>query len=420
MNSQLNSKRVPGRLEELKQRAHRVKEELTLPPTLKKIPQTSNIERLFKGYRDKESKLLQEIDRMLEEPYSKETLEKVIQERRDYSYGAKKANLRNKSSSALQKTPTAGYSETNINVRPMSKQSELSKLPFMTAKNWIVMNADTKEIIYGYKIYEEKEVASITKLMTCLITLDFIEKYNIDIDKTHYLVSRKASQLGGTTANLKKDDYVCIRDLLYGMMLPSGNDASQTLAENIITHKYILEKHKYCNPNEISYDEEVPADKNLEAEFYALMNKKARELQLNNTNYDSSHGLVNEDNFSCCYDQARLSVEAMSYPLLQEIVRTPAYTALIERNDRDHELVWRNTNKLLDKRGYRGIKTGITNKAGGCLSSNFCAKGVNLVTIVLGSRDQHMRFTDTDAINSWVVQNYKEILNLALEDRITG
>jgi D-alanyl-D-alanine carboxypeptidase len=420
MNSQFNSKRLPGRLEELKQRARRTKEELTLSSVPKKNQPYSNIDRVLKGYRDKESKLLQEIDRMLEEPYSKDTQDKGMPDIKDHSYGATKANLRNKSSSALQKTQTATYSETNIQNRPMSKQTEVLKPPFVTAKNWVVMNADTREIIYGYRVYEEKEVASVTKVMTCLIALDFIEKYNIDIDKTHYLVSRRASQLGGTTANLRKDDYVCVRDLLYGMMLPSGNDAAQTLAENIITHKYILDKHKNCDPNEISYDEEVPADKNLEEEFYFLMNKKARELQLHNTNYDSSHGLMNEDNFSCCYDQARLSVEALTYPLLQEIVRSPLYTAIIERNDRDYELVWRNTNKLLEKRGYKGIKTGITNKAGGCLSTNFSAKGVNLVTIVLGCRDQHMRFTDTEAINAWVIQNYKEIMALSLDDRTPG
>jgi D-alanyl-D-alanine carboxypeptidase (penicillin-binding protein 5/6) len=419
MKSQLNSKRLPGRLEELKQRAKKNKEELAFPSSFKKNPPSTNLDRMLKGYRDKEAKLLQEIDRMLEEPYAKETQDKLMPDIREHNYGAKKVNLRNKSSMGFPKTSNATLSDVNVQNRPMSKQSETLKPPFVTAKNWLTINADNKEIIYGYKIYEEKEVASITKLMTCLIVLDFIEKYNIDIDKTHYLVSRKAAQLGGTTANLKKDDYVCVRDLLFGMMLPSGNDASQTLAENIITHKYILDKHKNCDPNEISYDEEVPADKNLEGEFYWLMNRKARELQLLNTNYDSSHGLMNEDNFSCCYDQARLSVEALSYPLLQEIVGTPIYTGVIERNDRDCELVWKNTNKLLDKRGYKGIKTGITHKAGGCLATYFSGKGVNLITVVLGSRDQHMRFTDTEAVNSWVTQNFKEIMSLPLHERVT-
>ena len=107
----------------------------------------------------------------------------------------------------------------------------------------------------------------------------------------------------------------------------------------------------------------------------------------------------------------------MKHSLLQDIVKTTSYSALIERNDRDYELVWKNTNKLLDRKGYKGIKTGITSAAGGCLATYYHNKGANFITVVLGSRDQHARFLDTEAINNWVSSNFKEIMQLPLEER---
>lgn len=418
MRNEFNSKgRVPSRLDEIKRRGLRGDKDFARSTAYKSNQSMGNVDSFMKKYKAKEIRLLEAIDKMLEEPISKETIDKILVEKRTISRTMNRKPINNKSSNSIQRTPTSTGSDYRIMNRTFSQQ--IIRPPLVSAKNWITVNADTQEIVYGHRIYQEKEVASVTKIMTCLITLDFVSKYNVDIDKTHYLVSRKAGQVGGTTANLKKDDYVCIRDLLYGLMLPSGNDAAQTLAENIITHRYILDRHKNCNPNELSYDEDVPADKNLEAEFYYLMNKKGRELGLSNTNYNSSHGLMNEDNFSCCFDQAKLSIEAIKHPMIQEIVKTTSFTALIERNNRDCELIWSNTNKLLEKRGYKGIKTGVTKRAGGCLSTNYSTKGLNLVTIVLGCKDTESRFIDSDAINSWVVQNYGEIMEIPAEDRYT-
>ena len=418
--SGLNSKKFPSKLEDIKRRAQREAGYVGLKNIQPQGQSNQDLNDLMRNYKKKEAKLFEEIDRAWEDPYLKETEDRNSPDRGNQQQALKKVlQPRNKSIVSSQKSPPTPTTQTTQTFfkRAASRPVEQLKPPSTSCRNWICMNADTVEIIYGNKINEEREVASVTKIMTCLVTLDFVHSFNVDIDKTHYLVSRKAANLGGTTANLRRDDYVCIRDLLYGLMLPSGNDAAQTLAENIVTHRYILEKHKNCNPNDLSYDEEVPADKNLEVEFYSLMNKKAKELGLHNTNYDSSHGLMNEDNYSCCYDQARLSVEAMKSQLLQDIVRTASYTAIIERNDRDLELTWRNTNKLLDRTGYKGIKTGITNAAGGCLATAFQHKGLNLVTVVLGAKDQHARFTDTESIHSWVVSNFRDIMLIPSEDR---
>ena len=408
-----NSKRAMNKYEDIKKRTLGTKGEALL--RYKGIPKELGTRSRMRG---KEGKLLEELEKVWDDPYMKETEDRLN------SIGAKKLPPRNKSSVAKVPvipslhTPTGSSQGFFKMPTSVTRAGDPLKPPLLTTKYWVCLDAVTEEVIFGSRVNEVREVASLTKVMTCMITLDFINQFSIDIDKTHYLVSKKATLLGGTTANLRRDDYVCVRDLMYGLMLPSGNDAAQTLAENIVTHRYILEKHKNCNPNELAYDEEVPPNINLEQEFYVLMNRKARELGLTNTNYDSSHGLVNEYNYSCCLDQAKIGRAALQYPLLQDIVKTSVYSALIERNDRDCELIWRNTNKLLDRKGYKGLKTGITTAAGGCLTTWFQNRGINVITVVLGCRDQNARFTDTEAITNWVCNNYREISQMSLKERI--
>lgn len=376
----------------------------------KKASSTDSIQELkeiFKDFKQREARLMQELDRGWEDLPSKNN------ERRElYST---KSQLRKKSAISVIKTPK----QSQANPISFKKQPENPlKPPPVTCRNWVCLDGDSLDVIYGLRANEEREMASVTKVMTCLLTIEFINQYRVDLEKTCYLVSKRASKLGGTTANLRLDDYVCVKDLLFGLMLPSGNDAAQTLAENVVTHKLILDKHDGCDPNTLNYDEEVPREVNLEEEFYKMMNQKARKLGLFHTNYDSSHGLSNELNYSSCIDQAKLAVLAMKDPLFREIVSTPVYTGIIERNGREIELVWRNTNRLLDRRGYLGIKTGITNTAGGCLCSAYQNKGINVVTVVFGSRDHNTRFSDTEAIHNWVALNHKNITQLPPEERL--
>lgn len=379
-----------------------------IPEKLGSGTSINELKEIFKDYKQREARLLREIDRGWEDLNQKENDKAYLK--------STKSQLRKKSSLSVQRTPKNSQ-VTGVFSRKVIDNSIL-KPPMLTCRNWVTIDADSMEVVYGCRSNEEREMASITKVMTCLLTLEFVNEYRVDVDKTHYLVSKKASVLGGTTANLRKDDYVCIRDLLHGLMLPSGNDAAQTLAENVVTHRVILDRHGGCDPNSLAYDEEVPTDATLDADFYKLMNQKARQLGMFHTNYDSSHGLANELNVSTCVDQAKLAVLAMKNPDFRDVVKTSYYTGIIERDGRDVELVWRNTNKLLERKGYLGIKTGITGAAGGCLCSAYQNKGINVVTVVLGSRDQSARFSDTEAIHNWIATNQKELSALPLEERI--
>ena len=103
--------------------------------------------------------------------------------------------------------------------------------PFVTAKSWVVADGNTGEVIFGHCETEKREIASLTKIMTAYTALMLTKRFNIDLASTKVQIPGKASSLCGTTACLGEGDTVSMHDLLYGMMLPSGNDAAQSIAE---------------------------------------------------------------------------------------------------------------------------------------------------------------------------------------------
>lgn len=107
----------------------------------------------------------------------------------------------------------------------------------------------------GKNEHAKKEIASITKVMTIYLTLNLIEKLEIDITKTYVQATNYSSSVGGTSAQLKENDILTVEDLLYGLMLPSGNDAALTLAENFGVYLYFQTKEfnlKYGNSDAIT------------------------------------------------------------------------------------------------------------------------------------------------------------------------
>lgn len=110
--------------------------------------------------------------------------------------------------------------------------------PTVTANCWSVYNGTTKQFLYGKWANTQTEIASLTKIMTCYIVCQFIDKYRLDPSKILVKVSKKASNQSGTTALLDKGDHVYVLQLLYGMMLNSGNDAAMALAESFGTLLY--------------------------------------------------------------------------------------------------------------------------------------------------------------------------------------
>ena len=199
------------------------------------------------------------------------------------------------------------------------------------SRSCIVLDRTSKQILFGKNEYNKVKMASTTKIMTATLIIE-----NCDLNKS-VEISKKAANTGGSRLGLKTGDKISIRDLLYGLMLCSGNDAAVALAEN-------------CSGSI--------------KEFSNLMNNKAEELGLNNSHFESPHGLDSDNHYTTAYELAILSDYALKDSTFFNIVGTKNYTITINGNPKNIS----NTNELLGNLlGVYGIKTGFTNGANRCL-----------------------------------------------------
>lgn len=183
--------------------------------------------------------------------------------------------------------------------------------------------------------------------MTFYTTVKLIEELKLDMHQTQMIVSENAFSLKGTTANLLTDDYVSLMDLLYAMMLPSGNDAAQTIAENLgKLYEEITEMRK--NTKTLAVAKFANAQKKSpmnDCLFIKFMNKHAGELGLYNTVFSNSHGMCCTKNYSTCEDISALCEIALTFPLFREIIKTKLWNGNVKRNNSVKVLNWENTNK---------------------------------------------------------------------------
>lgn len=220
--------------------------------------------------------------------------------------------------------------------------------PHNTAHAAILFERTTGTILFGENIHAKRAPASTTKIMTALIAIE--QGFMDDI----VTVSRKAAGIRGSSARLYVDQKIRLIDLMHGLLLNSGNDASVAIAEHIA---------------------------GSEEAFVALMNERAKELGLVNTQFRNPHGLDEPGHISTPFDLAILTDTAMHYPLFAEIVAKRTYAS-------EHG-AWQNTNRLLwSMDGIEGVKTGTTGQAGYCLVAAISREGMQLISVVLGSTDR--------------------------------
>lgn len=210
--------------------------------------------------------------------------------------------------------------------------------------------------------------ASTAKIISALVALDH---YSLDDVLTYpaVLIGPDNSKMG-----LFVGEKMSVRNLIYGMMLPSGNDAAQLLA------------HDY------------PGGLNG---FVSAMNKKAQSLGLANTFFVDPAGFK-DDNYSTAHDMAKLGAAALSDPFLSQVVKTQKTTVYDTSHTIPHVLV--NLNELLDIPGVNGIKTGFTNEAEGVLVTSFLHNKKQYVIVVLRSKD---RFGDTRELINGIINDLK-------------
>lgn len=219
--------------------------------------------------------------------------------------------------------------------------------PEISAQSAVVINAETKEIIYEKNAHTQRSMASTTKIMTSLIA--------IESGELGCVVTAENFAAEGTSIGLKDGYKLTLQDLVYGMLLESGNDAARLTA------------------NFLAGNEE---------KFAKLMNNKAKQIGMTSTNFVTASGLDSELHYSTAYDMALLGAYAVSNPTFKEICSTKRIT--VDFIEPKISYTYSNHNKLLSScEGVFGIKTGFTKKSGRCLVSACERDGVTLVCVTL-------------------------------------
>lgn len=221
----------------------------------------------------------------------------------------------------------------------------------VSAECAVLISEQTGEIIFQKNAYTHHSMASTTKIMTSLIAA---ESGRI---RDEIVVSENMINVEGTSMGLLPGDSVSLLELIYGMLLPSGNDAAN------VTACYI--------------------GGNVE-NFAKLMNNKAREIGMNNTNFVTPSGLDDENHYSCAYDMALLGRYAIQNPIFKTVCSSKKAT--LSYGNPPYRRTLYNHNRLLSTYKYAlGIKTGFTKKSGRCLVSYAQKDGVGLVAVTLNA-----------------------------------
>lgn len=239
-----------------------------------------------------------------------------------------------------------------------------------TAKSSILMDASTGRVLYSENANEKLPMASTTKIMTALVVLD-----NKDVNEK-IKVKKEYVGIEGSSIYLAEDEEISIRDLLYGLMLRSGNDSATALAYEV--------------------------GGSIEG-FSDLMNKKAKSIGATNSNFVNPHGLTEDNHYSTAYDLAIITREAMKHDEFREISKTKTWTA-----DREENKHFYNKNKTLwQYEGGNGGKTGFTKVAGRCLVSTANRNGIQLISVVINDSNW---FNDCYNMMDYGFENYKSFV----------
>lgn len=254
--------------------------------------------------------------------------------------------------------------------------------PFVSAKAWIVVDGATGKAFAGDNEDEPRPMASTSKIMTAWIVLRLA---SVDAEVLDEVVtySDRAAKTPGSSAKLEAGERVAVKDLLYGLLLPSGNDAAVALAEHF----------------GLRFGEASEGD-GLQR-FVAEMNRRARTLGLKEMAYKDPNGLSRE-NVASVRDLAVLARVAMKDERFRAYVATSRHDgAVIEPGGAKRTAIWKNTNRLLDIDGYEGIKTGTTTSAGNCLVASAKRGDDRLIVVVLGASASDGRYVDARNLFRW-------------------
>lgn len=249
------------------------------------------------------------------------------------------------------------------------------------SKSAILLDANSGKIIYEKNIDERLPPASITKVMVMLLAMEDIENGKITL-KDEVIVSKKASDMGGSQLFLHEGETQTVEDLLKSIAIRSANDSAVALGEHL--------------------------GEGLDS-FIERMNERAKELGMKNTNFKNTTGLPHKEHYSTSYDISLMSKELLKYPQTNEWLTTWMTDIKVgKKKDVNQTLV--NTNKLIRfYEGANGIKTGFTNDAKFCLSASAKRGKLNLISVILGSETSDKRFDEAKMLLDYGFQNFDSV-----------
>ena len=226
------------------------------------------------------------------------------------------------------------------------------------SKYAVVIDSESGRVLYEKNAYDKSAMASLTKIMTSILLCEHCKMDEL------IEVPAEATWIGGSEVGLKKGDMVKAEDLLYSMMLPSGNDAAYTAGLHI---------------------------GGTVDNFAKMMTNKAKEIGAYNTSFANPHGLDNENHYSTAYDMALITRYALKNKYINEAVGTKVKTV----NLGSYSKTLTNTNRLL--RQYSeidGVKTGFTNSANRCLIASQTINNERYICVILGAETTDFRFNN--------------------------
>ncbi|MFB4163511.1 D-alanyl-D-alanine carboxypeptidase family protein [Alteribacillus sp. JSM 102045] len=247
------------------------------------------------------------------------------------------------------------------------------------ARSAVIMEVDTGKMLFNKNENEKLPPASMTKIMTMLLIMEALDEKDIQLDE-QVTASERAASMGGSQIFLEQGEQMTVHELLKGVAVASGNDASVALAEHIA---------------------------GTEEKFIRKMNEKAEELGLKNTQFNNTTGLSTKDHYTTARDLAVMSQALLKHEKILE------YTSIYEdylRQGTDKEFWLVNTNRLVKHYdGVDGLKTGYTSKAKYNLTATANRDGMRVVTVVMGAETPKERNKQSTALLDYAFQNYQKV-----------
>ncbi|MGN9164125.1 D-alanyl-D-alanine carboxypeptidase family protein [Tissierellaceae bacterium HCP3S3_D8] len=251
----------------------------------------------------------------------------------------------------------------------------------ISAKSALLMDYSSGDIIYAMNEHEKLAPASITKIMTLLLTMEALDSGKIKLDDKVF-ISEHASKMIGTKVYLDAGETQVVNNLIKAISVRSANDAAVALAEHIA---------------------------GSEEAFAKLMNQRSKELGMNNTNFVNASGLPVENHYTTAYDISIMSRELLSHEKIHEYLSI-YMEDLTVGNTKTSVQTMVNTNRLIKEYdGANGIKTGFTNEAKHCISASAKRGDLQLIAVVMGAQDSKLRFTEAKRLLDYGFANYESI-----------